>query len=434
MSTPQQQTPGPNGPAAKRRRVEVANSTLRKPFRSPLLTRSLGPRSPGPPGDNAASPSLGIGQSPLRIKSRAGDADDEHGAADGKAPGESEEEDSTIMGGKGEADVEVVDDAGTDLQNPTSPSLRGSVAGGLGTGWGRGAASGNRHVGTDATRLSTPGSASSLRGQTQEGGLSNRRRYPSPSGSTTTRATAAAATPQRNGLLLPFESAGSSSSFQTPARKAPPPLFSSTAGTGSSSRTNPKTPAPPTNRTNTTAATSDIKSNKDNQDILTQLRTARKATQSRLAEAQKQLDLVRQAHRIQEKGSIDELIVLIEKWKCASRTAAEDLFELIRKRVDGMGGSRAWKDTRRRQQQRGWGSGFDKDDGRKKKKSDDDYGEYGDEEQEDVVSDDRDREEEGKDDEEEEEDTGFTMAMMLQSLNIDPQQLGWDPTEERWRD
>ncbi|KAM7194487.1 hypothetical protein V8F33_007197 [Rhypophila sp. PSN 637] len=420
MSTPQQQTPGPNGPAAKRRRVEVANSTLRKPFRSPLLTRSSGP------GLGAASPSLGIGQSPLRIKSRAGDADGDHGAVDVKAAGEFEEEDSTVTGGttiarEGGADVEV-DDAGTDLQNPASPSLRVSVAGRPGTGRARGATSGNRYVGNDA---STPGSAS-LRGQKQEGGLSNRR-YPSPSGSTTRAPTAA--TPQRNGVL-PSKSAGSSS-FQTPARKAPP-LLSST-GTGSSSSRNPKTPAP-TNRTNTTAATPDIKDNKDNRDILTQLRTARKATQSRHAEAQKQLELVKQAHRIQEKGSIEELIILIEKWKCASRTAAEDLFELIRKRVDDMGGSRAWRDSRRQQQQRGWGSGFDEDDGRKKKTTGRRDDEYGDEEQEDV-SDDRDQEEEeeeGKDDEE--EDTGFTMAMMLQSLNIDPQQLGWDPTEERWRD
>jgi hypothetical protein len=35
--------------------------------------------------------------------------------------------------------------------------------------------------------------------------------------------------------------------------------------------------------------------------------------------------------------------------KAASRVAADELFELIRGRVEGMGGARAWRESRRRQ-------------------------------------------------------------------------------------
>ncbi|KAM7191799.1 hypothetical protein V8F20_009162 [Naviculisporaceae sp. PSN 640] len=160
---------------------------------------------------------------------------------------------------------------------------------------------------------------------------------------------------------------------------------------------------------------------------------ANKELQAHMSEIRKQLDIARQARRIQEKGSIQELEALIEKWKGASRQAAEDLFELIKQRVDSMGGGKAWRDSRRRQQQ-GW-SGFGDDEDYKrqmKNKRDGDYDEYGE-----GTEGDEEHEDDGEDDEgnnEEEEDMGFTMAMMLQSLNIEPEVLGWDPGEEKWRD
>jgi Swi5-dependent recombination DNA repair protein 1 len=45
---------------------------------------------------------------------------------------------------------------------------------------------------------------------------------------------------------------------------------------------------------------------------------------------------------------------MVAKWKGASRLAAEDLFGLIRGWVEGMGGARAWRESRR---PRGWDDG-----------------------------------------------------------------------------
>ncbi|KAK0729020.1 hypothetical protein B0T21DRAFT_402988 [Apiosordaria backusii] len=48
----------------------------------------------------------------------------------------------------------------------------------------------------------------------------------------------------------------------------------------------------------------------------------------------------------------------------------------------------------------------------------------------------RERDEEGdrKSEEEEDDTEGFTMLMMLKSLNIELEVLGWDPGEEKWKD
>jgi hypothetical protein len=62
------------------------------------------------------------------------------------------------------------------------------------------------------------------------------------------------------------------------------------------------------------------------------------------------MELVRQAARIQsgKESTNEELEQLVQKWKGACRIAAEELFELIRGRVDSMGGGAAWRETRTR--------------------------------------------------------------------------------------
>lgn len=63
-----------------------------------------------------------------------------------------------------------------------------------------------------------------------------------------------------------------------------------------------------------------------------------------------QVELVRQAARIEKSSESNEkLEELVRKWKGACRLAAEELFELIRVRVDSMGGGDAWRETRRNQ-------------------------------------------------------------------------------------
>lgn len=76
-----------------------------------------------------------------------------------------------------------------------------------------------------------------------------------------------------------------------------------------------------------------------------------------LRELKEELETAEQARKIErdsakrDDGEIDgELVELIEKWKGASRLAAEELFGKVRERVNRMGGPRAWKEMQKRQQ------------------------------------------------------------------------------------
>ncbi|RAL67925.1 hypothetical protein DID88_008650 [Monilinia fructigena] len=80
-----------------------------------------------------------------------------------------------------------------------------------------------------------------------------------------------------------------------------------------------------------------------------------------LKEFKEELDMAEQAKKIERdskakdkdgSGEIDgELLELCEKWKGASRLAAEELFEKLRDRVNRMGGPRVWKEMHKRQQE-----------------------------------------------------------------------------------
>lgn len=63
-------------------------------------------------------------------------------------------------------------------------------------------------------------------------------------------------------------------------------------------------------------------------------------------------EIIRQAERIRrgDGGTDEELVALIDKWKAASRLAAEEVFEASKERVQSMGGMRAWRKTRREEQ------------------------------------------------------------------------------------
>ncbi|KAK3336455.1 hypothetical protein B0T19DRAFT_437217 [Cercophora scortea] len=171
-------------------------------------------------------------------------------------------------------------------------------------------------------------------------------------------------------------------------------------------------------------------------ELLEQMRKTRNETSTHLREMQQRLDLVRQAKRIEEHSNarrpgepVDaELRELMEKWKMASRQAAEDVFELIKVRVEGMGGGKAWRESRRRRRE-GF-RGFDEEEGGRK-------GEVEEREEfrEDYGGGDGDGEEgESGKEGEEGDDEGFTMVMMFKSLNIDPDVLGYDAAEDKWRE
>ncbi|KAK3362637.1 hypothetical protein B0T25DRAFT_512820 [Lasiosphaeria hispida] len=181
--------------------------------------------------------------------------------------------------------------------------------------------------------------------------------------------------------------------------------------------------------------------NKKSSPLIEQLRRTQRDTAVHLREMQDQLGVVRQAGRIEaqsrakrsalgseprpklEETEIDvELRDLVDKWRFASRQAAEDVFELIRGRVEDMGGAKAWRETRR--QQRDFFRGMDDEErGDRKKKTTGNH-----EEDDGCGSGDR-----GNDLDEGEED-GESGADKDSSLNIDPDILGYDPVEDKWRE
>ncbi|KAK4454810.1 hypothetical protein QBC34DRAFT_433728 [Podospora aff. communis PSN243] len=164
----------------------------------------------------------------------------------------------------------------------------------------------------------------------------------------------------------------------------------------------------------------------DGDTLQDQLRKIQRETAARIRAAEAELEVVEQAVQIRQESEakrpgeeIDaELKELVGKWKGASRMAAEELFELIKGRVERMGGTKGM--LRRREGYYGGGDDAERRGGEEREGNESD-GER---------EDDGDREEV----EEENENQGFTMLAMLKSLNIEPELLGWDPSEEKWLD
>ncbi|GKT43183.1 uncharacterized protein ColSpa_03364 [Colletotrichum spaethianum] len=165
-------------------------------------------------------------------------------------------------------------------------------------------------------------------------------------------------------------------------------------------------------------------------------------------EAEGREEILRQAGRIRGGGegeTDEELLELIEKWRAASRIAAEEVFEGSRERVEGMGGLKAWRRARREDgvrfaermreedgEGRGRGHGdegveesspghVEEEDGREAREDDD-----GEDEASTAT---RLRGERSTDDQQE-----FTMGTMLRSMNISFDIIGYDEDTGWWRD
>lgn len=62
--------------------------------------------------------------------------------------------------------------------------------------------------------------------------------------------------------------------------------------------------------------------------------------------------MLTQAHTLATSTKDDDLVVLIDKWRTATRSAAEELFGTTRDRVNRMGGVGAWKDREKESKER----------------------------------------------------------------------------------
>jgi Swi5-dependent recombination DNA repair protein 1 len=181
------------------------------------------------------------------------------------------------------------------------------------------------------------------------------------------------------------------------------------------------------------------------------LRTQREL-EKEVRQLKEELDTAEQAKKIEAgkrgaDGEVDEeLRLLVTKWKGASRMAAEEMFGRVRDRVNRMGGPRAWKEIQKKQadSRSQWeteqnepvneDSDSDEDpavsEERKKRKRElaDQY----DVEIESVSE--RSQRRVTPEEEKNGDDDEFTMAMMLRTLNVELDVIGYNKDEERWVD
>ncbi|KAL8924344.1 MAG: hypothetical protein Q9208_004126 [Pyrenodesmia sp. 3 TL-2023] len=144
-----------------------------------------------------------------------------------------------------------------------------------------------------------------------------------------------------------------------------------------------------------------------------------------LASLKASLETTNQALEIEASNADTELEALIQKWKTASRDAAEEVYTAAKQRVDGAGGVKA---LRRKEEEMKQGWDWEEKREREQTNRDDDLGpDYGDhdsrEEKENV--------DRGADDADE-DDEGFTMEMMLRSLDIPLETIGYDKAQQGW--
>ncbi|KAF2681019.1 hypothetical protein K458DRAFT_344229 [Lentithecium fluviatile CBS 122367] len=147
-----------------------------------------------------------------------------------------------------------------------------------------------------------------------------------------------------------------------------------------------------------------------------------------------ELQILSQAHALATSSKDDDLLVLIDRWRTASRAAAEELFASTRDRVNRMGGVGAWKEREKEQSE--WRRKAEREDmeaererleaARKDAGGDERlYEEYADTD--------------GVDEKGEEQETfkcadddSFTMDLMLKTLNIDLKLIGYNKEAQRW--
>ncbi|KAI2481207.1 hypothetical protein Ptr902_07002 [Pyrenophora tritici-repentis] len=148
-----------------------------------------------------------------------------------------------------------------------------------------------------------------------------------------------------------------------------------------------------------------------------------------------EIQMLKQAQTLATSTKDDDLVVLVDKWRMASRAAAEELFGSTRDRVNRMGGVGAWREREKESKERQlkWDQ-EEKEAEREKMEEAKGNGEVSEETYDRYAEMDGERE---KGEEEKEifkcaDDDSFTMDMMLKTLNIDLKLIGYSKEAQRW--
>lgn len=143
--------------------------------------------------------------------------------------------------------------------------------------------------------------------------------------------------------------------------------------------------------------------------------------------------MLTQAQTLATSSKDDDLVALIEKWRTASRAAAEELFGITRDRVNRMGGVGAWQEREKeaKQRQMKWDQ-EEIEAERVRVREARENGEIPQEEYDRFAEMEGDREIEEEKETFKNTDDSFTMDMMLKTLNIDLQLIGYNKEAQRW--
>ena len=184
---------------------------------------------------------------------------------------------------------------------------------------------------------------------------------------------------------------------------------------------------------------------------IAQLQKTHRALQSRLHALRSELDTASQAQKIETSGKDSELETLIVKWRGVTQDAADEVFEGAKERVVRMGGVAGWKKRQEEQKHKfrdpyeddfGAGAGVGAADEREVEAR---KAELMDQYDVNVAADEQ--HEDGNSVDEEEvciihcpcsipvADLGeqeFTMDMMLKTLNVDLNLIGFDRSNQKW--
>ncbi|KAJ4988828.1 DNA repair protein Dds20/Mei5 [Stagonosporopsis vannaccii] len=154
-----------------------------------------------------------------------------------------------------------------------------------------------------------------------------------------------------------------------------------------------------------------------------------------LMQLRNEIQILTQAHALATSTKDEDLQVLIDTWRTASRAAAEELFGDTRDRVNRMGGVSAWKDREKEAKERTMKWDLEeKEVERERMEEARENGEIEDEAYDRYAEL---AEQHGSHEEEEgmskaADDDSFTMDMMLKILNIDLKLIGYNKDAQRW--
>ncbi|RMY16684.1 hypothetical protein D0868_00190, partial [Hortaea werneckii] len=232
------------------------------------------------------------------------------------------------------------------------------------------------------------------------------------------------------------------------------PMVTSTA-----SNSNPTTPAPLTKPQSLHKRTGFTTSSRRTDPAELAAQKALTSLELQIRSLRTDIDTLNQSNQISTSNTDAELEQLTEKWRLASQQASEELFGHVKERVCRMGGVAAWRESEKQKFERSHGMGAFAPEPEESDDPDCEFDSQGEElpekEQEFRKAEKRRVKQEALDaadlpsameqqmggseggkkmvwQEEVKDDDSFTMDMMLRSLNIELDVIGYDKSAQRW--